>query len=126
MTRHRDIPSPSVMDVLSGRSELDADTLLDPGIRFHSPYADYHGREQVAALLAVIPSVLQDVRVDGAPLDDHRRTVTLFHARVGEHAVDGVVHERVGEDGRTTELTLFLRPLAGVRAAVAAMADRMK
>ena len=43
-------------------------------------------------------------------------------AKVEEHPVDGVLVERAGEDGQVAEVTLMMRPLAQLQAAVARMA----
>jgi hypothetical protein len=99
----------------SDRDALEA--MLAEDVVFHSPVQTYRGRRQVLRLLVTIGGVIDDVeatrRVDG---------VTFFTARVEEHPVDGVLDEHIGEDGRITELTIMLRPLAQLQAAVARMA----
>jgi SnoaL-like domain len=90
--------------------------LLAEDVVFHSPVQTYRGRRQVVHLLVTAGGVLDDVavarEVDG---------VTFFTAQVEVHPVDGVLDERVDDDGRITEITLMLRPLAGLQAAVARM-----
>ena len=97
------------------REALEA--LLVEDVVFHSPVQTYRGREQVLLLLVTIGGVIDDVQAT-RELDG----VTFFTARVEEHPVDGVLDEHAGEDGRITELTLMLRPLAQLQAAVARMA----
>jgi hypothetical protein len=91
--------------------------LLAEDVVFHSPVQTYRGRNQVLHLLVTIGGVIDDVRptrnLDG---------VTFFTAQIEEHPVDGVLDEHANEDGRITELTLMLRPLAQLQAAVARMA----
>jgi hypothetical protein len=91
--------------------------LLAEDVVFHSPVQTYRGRNQVLHLLVTIGGVIDDVRptrkLDG---------VTFFTAHIEEHPVDGVLDEHANEDGRITELTLMLRPLAQLQAAVARMA----
>ncbi len=103
-----------LIDAIRG-SDGDALTgMLAERVVFHSPVQTYRGREQVVHLLVTIGGVLDDLHVtrevDG---------VRFFAARVEEHPVDGVLVERAGEDGRVTEITLMLRPLAALQAAVA-------
>jgi hypothetical protein len=90
--------------------------LLSEAVIFHSPVQTYRGREQVVRLFVLVGGVLErwDVtrELDG---------VTFFAAEVEEHPVDGVLVQRAGEDGRIAEITLMLRPLAGLQAAVARM-----
>ena len=98
----------------------DSDTLramLAEDVVFHSPVQTYRGRDQVVRLLAIIGTVLDSTdktrEIDG---------VTFFAACVGEHPLDGVLVQRVDEYGRIAEITLMLRPLAALQAAVARMA----
>lgn len=90
--------------------------MLAEDVIFHSPVQTYRGRDQAVHLLVLIGTILEgtDVtrEVDG---------VTFFTAYVGEHPVDGVLVERA-DDGRIAEVTVMLRPLAGLQAAVARMA----
>jgi len=102
--------------IASGDREA-LEALVAEDVVFHSPVQTYRGREQVIHLLVTIGGVIDDVeatrRLDG---------VTFFTAHVEEHPVDGVLDEHARDDGRVTELTLMLRPLAQLQAAVARMA----
>ena len=93
------------------------DGLLAEHVVFHSPVQTYRGREQVLLLLVTIGGIIDDVQAT-RELDG----VTFFTARVEEHPVDGVLDEHADDEGRVTELTLMLRPLAALQAAVARMA----
>jgi hypothetical protein len=92
-------------------------SMLAEDVVFHSPVQTYRGRDQVLLLLVTIGQVVEDVEVtrevDG---------VTFFEAKVEEHPVDGVLVERAGENEGVAEITLMLRPLAQLQAAVARMA----
>ena len=88
---------------------------LAPDVVFHSPVQTYRGRGQVIHLLMTIGGVIEDVDVT-RELDG----VTFFTAQVEEHPVDGVLVEEGG--GEIAEVTLMLRPLAQLQAAVARMA----
>jgi hypothetical protein len=108
------------MTLLDAIAASDRDTLgsmLAEDVVFHSPVQTYRGRDQVLRLLVTIGGVIEDVEVT-RQLED----VTFFAAKVEEHPVDGVIVAQAAEDGRTTEITLMLRPLAQLQAAVARMA----
>jgi SnoaL-like domain len=93
-----------------------ADLLADDVV-FHSPVQTYRGRDQVVLLLTTISGIIDDVEptreLDG---------VTFFAANVEEHPVDGVLDEHTDAAGHIAEITLMLRPLAQLQAAVARMA----
>jgi hypothetical protein len=97
------------------RSDRDALTaVVAHDVVFHSPVQTYRGREQVVHLLATIGGVL-----DGLEVTREVDGVSFIAAHVGEHPVDGVLVERAGADGRIAEITLMMRPLAALQAAVA-------
>jgi ketosteroid isomerase-like protein len=106
-----------LLAAIATRDRNALDEMLAEDVVFHSPVQTYRGRAQVVHLFVTIGSVLDRVEVtrevDG---------VTFFEAQVEEYPVDGVMDQRVGEDGRITEITLMLRPLPGLQAAVARMA----
>jgi hypothetical protein len=91
--------------------------LLAEDVVFHSPVQTYRGLDQVVHLLVTIGGVIDDVEATR-----HLNGVTFFTARVEEHPVDGVLDEHADDEGSITELTLMLRPLAQLQAAVARMA----
>jgi hypothetical protein len=84
---------------------------------FHSPVQTYRGRDLILPLLLAIGGIIENVEVT-RELDD----VTFFAATVEEHPVDGVLVEGKVEEGRIGQITLMLRPLAQLQAAVARMA----
>jgi hypothetical protein len=87
--------------------------LLADDVVFHSPVQTYRGSEQVVRLLAGIGAVVDDIEATR-----ELNGVTFFVARVGEHPVDGVLDER-SDAVHIAEITLMLRPLATLQAAVA-------
>jgi hypothetical protein len=100
------------------RSDRDGlEGMLAEDVVFHSPVQTYRGRPQAVRLLVTIGGVVDDVEVTRT-LDG----VTFFRATVEEHPVDGVLVEDRGDDGKIAEITLMLRPLAQLQAAVARMA----
>jgi ketosteroid isomerase-like protein len=100
--------------------------LMADDVEFHSPVADYRGREQVVHLLATIAGVIDDIRTR-RELGEGLETVTFVEGEVAGRAVDGVLDEIRAEDGRIVELTLMLRPLdalmEGVKRMAAALTD---
>jgi phage major head subunit gpT-like protein len=102
---------------IAGGDEGRLRELLTDDVVFHSPVQTYRGRDQAVHLLVTAGGVIDDVevtrQVDG---------VTFFAAKVEEHPVDGVLVEGEGQDDRISEITLMLRPLAQLQAAVARMA----
>jgi SnoaL-like domain len=107
-------------ELLAAIAESDRDGLegmLAEDVVFHSPVQTYRGRPQAVRLLVTIGSVVDDVEVTRT-LDG----VTFFTATVEEHPVDGVLVQEAGDDGQIAQITLMLRPLAQLQAAVARMA----
>jgi ketosteroid isomerase-like protein len=107
----------TLLAAISGGDRDALEAMLADDVVFHSPVQTYRDREQVLRLLVTIGGVIDDVQAT-RQLDG----VTFFTARVEEHPVDGVLDEHAREDGRIAELTLMLRPLAALQAAVARMA----
>ena len=109
-----------VVTLLEAIDRQDADALVEmlvDDVVFHSPVQTYRGRDQVLRLLTTIGGVIENLEVTRR-LED----VTFFAATVEEHPVDGVLVEREVYKGRIAEITLMLRPLAQLQAAVARMA----
>ncbi|HKE81592.1 MAG TPA: hypothetical protein VKB54_19900 [Solirubrobacteraceae bacterium] len=109
-----------LIDLLTDRSNDDADALFAAQTRFRSPFADYHGREDVVHLVGHIRRVLGDARTVRR-FGDADTTVSVFEARVGEHEVQGVLVEERDAAGRLADAMLIVRPYAGLRAAMGAM-----
>ncbi|HMJ96341.1 MAG TPA: nuclear transport factor 2 family protein [Thermoleophilaceae bacterium] len=108
------------MDLLSAIRERDREALaamVADDVVFHSPATTYHGRDQVADVLAVIGSVLQD-----ATATREVETVTFVKGHSEGEELDGVLIEIKNGNGQSTEITLLLRPLATLQKAVVRMA----
>jgi hypothetical protein len=108
-----------VSRLLAAISAGDRETLnalLADDVVFHSPVQTYRGRDQVVHLLATIGRVIDDVEAT-RELDG----ITFFAAAVEEHPVDGVLVEDEDAAGHIAEITLMMRPLAQLQAAVARM-----
>jgi hypothetical protein len=107
----------TLLEAIASQDRQVLGELLADDVVFHSPVQTYRGRAQAVHLLATIGGVIDDVSVT-RELDG----VTFFGANVEEHPVDGVLVERTRDDGRIDEVTVMLRPLAQLQAAVARMA----
>jgi ketosteroid isomerase-like protein len=107
----------TLLEAIAAGDRDTLDALLADDVVFHSPVQTYRGREQVLHLLVTIGGVIDDVEatreIDG---------VTFFAAHVEEHPVDGVLVEARDAAEHVSEITLMLRPLAQLQAAVARMA----
>jgi SnoaL-like domain len=107
----------ALLDAIAAADREAVGSLVADDVVFHSPVQTYRGRDQVIRLLVTVGGVVDDVQVTRQVED-----VTFFAAKVEEHPVDGVLVERIEEDGRVAEITLMMRPLAQLQAAVARMA----
>ena len=106
----------TLLEAITARQREELNSMLAEDVVFHSPVQTYRGRAQVIHLLMTIGGVIEDVDVT-RELDG----VTFFTAQVEEHPVDGVLVEE-GRGAEISEITLMLRPLAQLQAAVARMA----
>jgi hypothetical protein len=116
---------PAVRDLLMSTAPETLRSLLAPSVTFHSPVADYRGRDDVAHLLATIGRCLSDLE-PAAQWATERRRLDEFTAHVGDRPVSGVLIRRVGPGGLIEEATLLLRPLGALQDAVAFMRDALR
>jgi hypothetical protein len=108
------------MDLLTAIRERDREALealVADDVVFNSPATNYRGREQVVDVLALIGSVFED-----ATATREVETVKFIKGRSEDDELDGVLVEIKDDEGRITEITLLLRPLAALQRAVVRMA----
>jgi hypothetical protein len=98
--------------------------LLAEDVTFSSPVADYHGRENAAHMLSLIATMLDDVAAVRG-WGDERESVSAFTARTADGELQGILREERGPAGTLEQVTLFLRPYSVLRAAIAAMRQRL-
>ena len=94
---------------------------LAPDAVFHSPVADYEGRDRIGVVLTAVTQVLtapQPTRLIEGPDE----ALLAFTAELEGGTGDGFLLATGGRDGAVAELTLMVRPLARLLDAV----DRMK
>jgi hypothetical protein len=103
--------------------------MLAADVVFQSPvvFKPYVGRDAVGMLLRVVATVFEDFHYvselhGGA---EGAETALVFRAHVGEKTLEGVDWLRVGGDGLVTHLTVFVRPMSGLKALAEAMRARL-
>jgi hypothetical protein len=98
-----------------------ADDVVFRSPAVHTPYA---GKAQVAALLGLVATVFENFRYVGE-WRDGRTTILLFEANVGDRELQGVDILEENGDGLVASFTVMIRPLSGLQALAAAMAERL-
>jgi hypothetical protein len=104
-----------VDEFLAGNAEA-VTTLLADDATFHSPVADYAGRERYAPVLAALTQVVGEASATTV-VDGPHETVAFFTGTIEGRRGEGVL--RVVGD---TDVTLMVRPLSTLLAGV----ERMK
>jgi hypothetical protein len=94
-----------LVTALRARDSAALSKVLADDVAFHSPVADYEGKETVLHLLTLASGLLEGFDVRSRLGGNH---VTATFIASGE--LHGVLHER-REGDRVVELTLMLRPL---------------
>jgi hypothetical protein len=100
------------------------ESLLAEEVAFNSPIRTYVGRDDVAHLLTIIATVVDELS-DTREIAQGDATVTLLRGVVDAQDIDGVLVAIAGDDGRVVELTLVLRPLKTLLAAVERMGQAL-
>ena len=101
---------------------------LADNVRFLSPvvFRPYEGRELVATILVEgAMQVFEDFRYLHQAEDGDVATL-IFSARVGDRQLEGLDLLRFDGDGLVQELTVMVRPLSGLNALAAGMAERFE
>ena len=100
------------------------DALLAPDVSFHSPVADYDRRADVAHLFTRIAGIIETIE-PVRELATGRERTTFLSGTVRGRLVEGVLDELYDDAGRVREITLMLRPLSALNAAVEAMVEAL-
>ncbi len=93
---------------------------LSEEVIFQSPVRDYHGRAEVAHILSMIGTVLDQINAQRELAAD-REIVTIITASHRGQRMNGVLYETHDATGRIDSATLLLRPLSTLRQAIADM-----
>ena len=110
------MPNPFVDAFLAG-DLAGAATHLAPDATFHSPVADYDGRERIATLWSTVAQVLEAPQATTV-IEGDGEAVAFFTAAFDGRPGDGMLRV-VGEPAR--DVTLMVRPLETLVPAVKAM-----
>jgi SnoaL-like domain len=116
---------PFAVAVEAGDDAAAVATLADDVV-FRSPavYKPYHGREQVDQLLRIVATVFENFRYT-REWRDGSTTILFFEANVGDRELQGIDILEENEDGRVAALTVMIRPLSGLQAVAAAIAQKV-
>jgi hypothetical protein len=100
-------------------------TLADD-IEFRSPavYKPYHGKDQVEGILRLVATVFENFRYTNE-WRDGRTTILFFEANVGDRDLQGIDILEENDDGLVERFTVMIRPLSGLQAVAATMAERL-
>jgi hypothetical protein len=115
----------SFRDALAKGDTATAASLLADDVVFHSPivFRTYHGRDEVALVLAGVAQVFEDFHYTAEYTSDDG-AVLQFATRVGERALEGVDIVRFGTGESADEIvefTVMVRPYS----AATALRERM-
>jgi SnoaL-like domain len=100
---------------------------LAPGVVLHSPITSsfrFEGRDEVAALLGTVSEVLEDFHYLHE-FGDADVGALVFEARVAGQQLQGTDILNFDEQGRVSEIRVFVRPLAGLTAFARELAPRL-
>jgi hypothetical protein len=93
------------------------DQLIGDEVVFHTPrfLKPITSRQHMLLILRSIPVVIEGFHYERTWVSG-REALMEFKGKVGEIVVHGLDIFTVGDDGRATELTVFLRPTKGLMA----------
>jgi limonene-1,2-epoxide hydrolase len=100
---------------------------LAEDVVFHSPvtFRAFEGREATAFVLAAVMRVFSNFRyTDQLEAGDNVHAL-VFRADVGDREVEGIDLLRVNDDDLVDDFTVFVRPLSGLNALAARMAEEL-
>jgi hypothetical protein len=111
--------------VLANDHEAALATIADDVV-FRSPavYKPYHGKQQVDGILRLVATVFENFRYT-AEWRDGATTILFFEANVGDRDLQGIDILEENEAGLVERFTVMIRPLSGLQAVAAAMAERL-
>ncbi len=107
-------------DLAAMKAALREDVVL------HSPilFRGFEGREIVIQVLTHVSATLEDFAYTDELAEDGV-VVLRFKARVGDRELEGIDFLELDEEGRVSELTVFMRPMSALTAFNEQMAARL-
>lgn len=99
---------------------------LAPDVVLNSPIIStrFRGRAEVARLFDAVLETLEDFRYTDT-IEAESTLVVAFKAKAGRQELQGVDLFRFDEKGKISEITVLIRPLAGLTALAAALGPRL-
>ncbi|MEA2297216.1 MAG: hypothetical protein QOF77_152 [Solirubrobacteraceae bacterium] len=117
------------------RRDLDAMAgALAPDVRLHSPtlLAPIEGRDRARKIFGVLEELFEDFEytrvLAGGPADRPEESSThalMFRCRIGSQQIEGIDVLDLDDDDQIAELTVLVRPLAGLQALAEQVAARL-
>jgi hypothetical protein len=100
--------------------------MLAPDVVLNSPIisTQFRGRAEVADLFGAVLEALEEFRYTDT-IEAEFTLVVAFNARAGRQGLQGVDLFRFDENGKISEITVLIRPLAGLTALAAALGPRL-
>jgi predicted SnoaL-like aldol condensation-catalyzing enzyme len=98
-----------------------------PDLVFHSPITStiaFEGRDEMANLYRAVLEVYDEQHCV-AEYESGDTLVVHLHARVGKQELDEVQILRLNGEGKVSEITMYVRPLPGLTALMAALAPKL-
>jgi SnoaL-like protein len=98
-----------------------------PDLVFHSPITStiqFEGRDEMLNLYRTVLEVYDEQHCVAEYESGHTLVVQL-HARIGDQELDEVQILRMNEQGKVREITMYVRPLPGLTALMAALAPKL-
>ena len=106
-----------LLQIVASKEHARMDELIGEQITFHTPrfLKPQTDRDVVKLILQGIPMVIKNFHYERTwPAGDE--AIMEFKGNVGKWAVHGLDIFTVGDDGRASELTVFVRPPKGLEA----------
>lgn len=99
---------------------------LSEDVVLHSPilFRGFEGRDMVLAVLSHVAETLEDLTYIDETTGAHS-IVLRFKARVGDRELEGIDYLTLDDDGRVSDLTVFMRPMSALTAFNERMAQRL-
>jgi hypothetical protein len=119
-------PHPFRVAAESKDVELMTATLREDVV-LHSPilFRGFEGRDMVGQVLTHVAATLEGLTYTDELAGEN--TVCLrFKARVGDRELEGIDFLELDDDGKVTELTVFMRPLSAITAFNEQMKQRLE
>lgn len=109
-------------DCVAGRDPAGLEPIISDSARLFSPafFKPKEGKAQVMQVLTAVLQVLADFRYAGEWVEGDE-IILLFEGSVGGKQLRGIDRIKLDNQGRLTELEVFVRPANGLQALAEAM-----